>query len=55
MANPGPERSPLARVNEGQGRDAAPEPSVTQKHGLKLSEVVQPQDDPASRAWLELG
>lgn len=37
-----------AHVNEGQGRGA-------QKHGLKLSEVVQPQDAPASGAWLELG
>lgn len=44
-----------APVNEGQGRDAAPEPSVIQKHGLELSQVVQPQDAPASGAWLEPG
>lgn len=42
-------------MNEGQGREAPPEPSAMQKHGLKLSEVVQPQDAPASGAWLELG
>lgn len=43
-----------APVNEGQGRVAPPEPSVTQKHGLELSQVVQPQDAPASGAWLDL-
>lgn len=42
-------------MNEGQGRGAAPEPRVTQKHGFKLSRVVQPHDVPASGAWLELG